>query len=330
MLRLAKALAQLKAATPEVRARAQAAVAVPLHATLDQIRAELKAGPVTISTLPPDLVADWMTTDGRVRLQVLPRAGLTDNEFLRQFAAAVQKVAPEATGAPIDTSASADTIVEAFVQAGIYSGVVIIMLLAVVLRRARDVVLTVLPVLLSGLLTFATCGLLDLPLNFTNIIALPLLFGVGVAFNIYFVMAWRAGETAMLTSSLMRAVVFSALATANAFGALWLSTHPGTASMGRLLMIALGWELLVTLVFRPALLARSPQSNPELQGSWWARPLWSVRQSIARSTKRRSRKGGSNQLNQQAGPQQLRPAPTLPPSKTGETSVIVHREAYRV
>ena len=85
------------------------------------------------------------------------------------------------------------------------------MLLAVVLRRARDVMLTMLPVLLSGLLTFATCAVLDLPLNFANIIALPLLFGVGVAFNIYFVMAWRAGETAMLQSSLMRAVVFSAL-----------------------------------------------------------------------------------------------------------------------
>ena len=87
---------------------------------------------------------------------------------------------------------------------------------------------------------------------------MPLLFGVGVAFNIYFVMAWRAGETAPLQSSLMRAVVFSALTTATAFGALWLSSHPGTASMGRLLMISLGWELLVTLLFRPALLALPP------------------------------------------------------------------------
>jgi uncharacterized protein len=283
VLRLAKALARLKAATPDVRARAQAAVAVPLQATLDQIRTELKASPLTISSLPPDLVADWMTKDGRVRLQVLPHAGRTDNESLRRFAAAVQEVAPNATGAPISTSASADTVVEAFLQAGAYSGVVIIVLMAVVLRRARDVVLAMLPALLSGLLTFATCGILGLPLNFTNIIALPLLFGVGVAFNIYFVMAWRAGETAMLTSSLMRAVVFSALATANAFGALWLSTHPGTASMGRLLMIALGWELLVTLLFRPALLARSPQGDLGFQGSWLARPLWSARQSIARS-----------------------------------------------
>ena len=256
--RLADVLNQLKAATPDVRSRAQQAVTAPLQITLDQIRAELKAGPVTAETLPPELVEDWMARDGRARLQVLPSSGRTDNEFLRQFSAAVLKVAPNATGAPINTSASGDTVVEAFLQAGAYSAVAVIVLLALVLRRVVDVMLTMAPVVLSGLLTFATCAVFDLPLNFANIIALPLLFGVGVAFNIYFVTAWRAGETAMLSSSLMRAVVFSALTTATAFGALWLSRHPGTASMGRLLMISLGWELFVTILIRPALLARPP------------------------------------------------------------------------
>jgi uncharacterized protein len=256
--RLADALDRLKAATPDVRARAQLAVTVPLAVTLEQIQTELKASPVSVETLPPELVADWMTKDGRARIQVLPSSGRTDNEFLRQFSAAVLKVAPTASGAPISTSASGDSVVEAFLQAGVYSAVAIVVLLALVLRRATDVMLTMAPIVLSGLLTFATCGVLDLPLNFANIIALPLLFGVGVAFNIYFVTAWRAGETAMLESSLMRAVVFSALTTATAFGALWLSSHPGTASMGRLLLISLGWELLVTILVRPALLARPP------------------------------------------------------------------------
>jgi hypothetical protein len=256
--RLADALDRLKAATPDVRARAQLAVTVPLSVTLEQIRTELKASPVSVETLPPDLVDDWMTRDGRARIQVLPSSGRTDNEFLRHFSAAVLNVAPNGSGAPISASASGDSVVEAFLQAGVYSAVAIVVLLALVLRRATDVMLTMAPILLSGLLTFATCGVLDLPLNFANIIALPLLFGVGVAFNIYFVTAWRAGETAMLESSLMRAVVFSALTTATAFGALWLSGHPGSASMGRLLTISLGWELLVTILVRPALLARPP------------------------------------------------------------------------
>jgi hypothetical protein len=120
-----------------------------------------------------------------------------------------------------------------------------------------------LPMLLSGLLTLGSCVLLDEPLNFANIIALPLLLGMGVAFNIYFVSAWRAGETELVHASLMRAVVFSAMTTATAFGALWISSHPGTASMGRLLMIALGWELVITLLFRPALLAQSPAGGAQ-------------------------------------------------------------------
>ncbi|MFO1080087.1 MAG: MMPL family transporter [Reyranellaceae bacterium] len=261
--KLADVLDRLRQATPERRTAAERSVALPLQVMLRQTAQMLQAGPVTLETLPRELVRDWVAADGRARIQVLPKPGIQDNDSIRRFAAEIQQVAPDATGRPISISASGDTVVSAFLQAGLYSALAITVLLAVVLRRARDVLLTLQPVVLSGLLTFATCGALGLPMNFTNIIALPLLFGVGVAFNIYFVLAWRSGETDMLQSSLMRAVVFSALTTATAFGALWLSSHPGTASMGRLLMISLGWELLVTLLFRPALLAVPPRDAAE-------------------------------------------------------------------
>jgi hopanoid biosynthesis associated RND transporter like protein HpnN len=257
-LRLASALDRLGQASPDVRAAAASAVVLPLGVMLERVRALLQAGPVTVEQLPADIVADWIARDGRARIQVFPRRELETDDGLWRFARAVQAVARDATGVPISIRAAGDSVVAAFLQAGAWSFAAIVVILAAALRRVRDVVLTMVPVLLSGLLTFATSAVLDLPLNFANIIALPLLFGVGVAFNIYFVMAWRAGETAPLQSSLMRAVVFSALTTATAFGALWLSSHPGTASMGRLLMISLGWELLVTLLFRPALLAVPP------------------------------------------------------------------------
>lgn len=263
-LRLAKAIEGLQQATPEVRAAASAAITLPLAVMLDRVRSMLQAEPVTAKSLPRDIVADWIAADGRARIQVFPRPEEETYEGLWNFARAVQKVAPDATGVPISIRAAGNTVVAAFLQAGLYSFVAIVVILAIALRHVRDVVLAMVPVVLSGLLTFASCAVLDLPLNFANIIALPLLFGVGVAFNIYFVMAWRAGERAPLQSSLMRAVVFSALTTATAFGALWLSSHPGTASMGRLLMISLAWELLVTLLFRPALLAHPPE--PALSG----------------------------------------------------------------
>ena len=260
-LRLADAIDRLQQAMPDIRASAAMAVVMPLHVMLDRIRASLQASPVTIDSLPADLVSDWIGKDGRARIQLFPKAEFRTDEGLWQFARAVQAVAPDANGVPISIRAAGDAVVASFLQAGLWSFLAITLILLAALRRVRDVVLTMVPVLLSGLLTFATTAVLDLPLNFANIIALPLLFGVGVAFNIYFVMAWRAGETAPLQSSLMRAVVFSALTTATAFGALWLSSHPGTASMGRLLMISLGWELLVTLLFRPALLAVPPRKE---------------------------------------------------------------------
>jgi predicted RND superfamily exporter protein len=115
-------------------------------------------------------------------------------------------------------------------------------------------------------LTLATCVLIRQPINFANVIAFPLLFGIGVAFQIYFVLAWRGGADNLLQSSLARGVFFSALTTGTTFGSLILSQHPGTASMGKILMISLFWTLVAALIFEPALLGppdveRRPPAN---------------------------------------------------------------------
>ena len=145
----------------------------------------------------------------------------------------------------------------------------IAVILFIALRRLRDTALVLAPLLLSAALTVLVMVLLPLPLNFANIIALPLLLGVGVSFNIYFVMNWRAGRREMLASATARAVAFSALTTGTSFGSLALSGHPGTASMGELLLISLGCTLVASLIFVPALLAAiSHPRGHEWAGSW--------------------------------------------------------------
>jgi hypothetical protein len=152
-------------------------------------------------------------------------------------------------------------VATAFVEAGVLSFIVITALLFFVLRRVRDVAITMAPIVLTGLLTMGSCVVIGQPLNFANIIALPLLFGIGVAFHIYFVMAWRSGGAHLLQSSLTRAIFFSALATATGFGSLWASSHPGTASMGKILMISLIWTLVSALLFQPALMGPPPKDR---------------------------------------------------------------------
>ena len=139
---------------------------------------------------------------------------------------------------------------------GTKAGFSIAILLWIVLRRFGDVLLTLVPLLLAGMVTLEVCVLIGMPLNFANIIALPLLLGVGVAFKIYYIMAWRSGHTNLLQSSLTRAVIWSALTTATAFGSLWLSQHPGTSSMGKLLALSLVTTLAAAVLFQPALMGK--------------------------------------------------------------------------
>jgi len=159
---------------------------------------------------------------------------------------------------------SGDTVIKAFIEAGIWALLSISILLYIVLRRVSDVLLTLVPLLLAGLLTLEITVLIDMPLNFANIIALPLLLGLGVAFKIYFVMAWRAGTTNLLQSSLTRAVFFSAMTTATAFGSLALSHHPGTSSMGKLMAISLVTTLCAAVLFQPALMGPPRKTEGEI------------------------------------------------------------------
>jgi hypothetical protein len=254
--RLADALSRLAESDEATRNKTQAIFVTPLKLVFDQLRKSLQAQPVSLNTLPANLVNSWKTKNGLQRVEVLPRGDPNDNDTLRKFASAVLVAEPTAIGGPVSILKSGDTVVRAFIHAGIWALTVIGLLLWLTLRRITDVLLTLVPLLVAGAVTLEICVLIGLPLNFANIVALPLMLGVGVAFKIYYVTAWRSGRTNLLQSSLTRAIFFSAMTTATAFGSLWLSSHPGTASMGKLLALSLGTTLAAVLLFQPALMGK--------------------------------------------------------------------------
>jgi uncharacterized protein len=254
--RLADALQKLADSNEATRNKAQEIFVSPLMVVLNQLKTALQAQPVSLNTLPPDIVSSWKAKDGLMRVEALPKGDPNDNDNLRKFASAVLAAEPTAIGGPVSILKSGDTVVRAFILAGIYALVVISLLLWITLRRITDVAMTLVPLLVAGAVTMEICVLIKLPLNFANIVALPLLLGIGVAFKIYYVVAWRSGRTNLLQTSLTRAIFFSAMTTATAFGSLWLSSHPGTSSMGKLLALSLLTTLAAVLLFQPALMGK--------------------------------------------------------------------------
>ena len=252
--RLSQQLSRLADGDIRFRQYAAYAVELPLQRDLERLRNMLQPQLVTVASLPAEIRSDWVAADGRARVEILPKGDTNDSAAMQRFASAILTVAPEAAGAPVQLLESKRTVLWAFAEAGIIAIVAIAAMLWIALRRFGDVLLTLVPLIVAGAVTMELMVLFGQALNFANVIAFPLLLGVGIAFKIYYVMAWREGRTDLLQSTLTRAVFFSALTTATAFGSLWLSSAPGMSSMGKLMALALVCTLAAAVLFQPALM----------------------------------------------------------------------------
>lgn len=238
-----------------------------LSTRLNALKAALSAGPLTVDTLPPEIRNDWIAADGKARLLVIPAGDSNDNAVLERFVVAVQSVVPEASGPAVQIYEAGRAVSNAFRTATLWAMGAMAVLLWLVLRRVIDIVMVLLPLAAAALATAAICRAFGLQLNFANIITLPLLLGIGVAFNIYFVVNWRNGISAPLQTSTARAVLFSGVVTGSTFASLALSSHIGTAGMGIMLLTGMAATLLSIFTFMPALLGPPPSSGQGAAGS---------------------------------------------------------------
>jgi len=257
--RLGRALATLmgqETVSPAKSRELETRLLGQLSGRLDTLRLSLNAAPVGIADLPPSVRERQIAPGGQARLDVFPSQDPRNHDELVRFVAAVRALAPDATGAPVVIFEAGKAVIAAFRMAAVIAVAAITVLLMLLLGRVRDAVLVFAPLILAAVLSIAASVVIGLPFNFANVIVLPLLFGLGVASGIHLVLRDRAeaGADVMATST-PRAVMFSALTTIGSFGSIAISSHPGTASMGTLLTIAISLTLLCTLLVLPALMA---------------------------------------------------------------------------
>jgi predicted RND superfamily exporter protein len=257
---LQRVVARLEtAAEPDRELRAlEDQIVATLPALLGQLAEALPARRIEIATLPDDLRDRFIASGGAQRIEVYPAEDLNSKENLEAFADAVRGAAPRAGGAAVLIVESARAIVDSLVEALGVSFIAIALFLALLWRSGRDMVLALTPLLLATTWTAATATAIGLPMNFADIIVVPLLFGMGIDSGIHLVHRHRAGglgTSDVLHTSTARSVVFSSLTTVASFASLAFSAHRGTASLGLLLTIGMSYTLLANLFVLPALLA---------------------------------------------------------------------------
>jgi predicted RND superfamily exporter protein len=106
--------------------------------------------------------------------------------------------------------------------------------------------------------------LFNLQFNLANMVAVPLIIGIGVENGIHIVHRYREegeGGPTLVAGSTGQAVALFSLTTMIGFGSLMVARYYGIFSMGLLLTIAVGSVLVASLTVLPLLLFRPASSN---------------------------------------------------------------------
>jgi predicted RND superfamily exporter protein len=134
-------------------------------------------------------------------------------------------------------------------------------------RNLRDTVLTLVPSVAGGVLLLGLMALLGLELNPLNLIALPLVFAIGIDNGIYLVSDCRkqiaAGKEAYEPSvDTVSSMLVTSLTSIVGFGSLMIASHQGMFSIGVLLALGVASSLAVSLVLMPPLLVLVARHQP--------------------------------------------------------------------
>jgi predicted RND superfamily exporter protein len=223
---------------------------------LGWLRTQKGDRPLTVEDLPPQLRERYLSSHGKVLLEVVPAVDVWERKPNEEFVAQIQKIAPGATGTPVMNLEYIDLLMKSYIQASFYAGGVILVLIFLLFRNVKDVVLTLLPLGLGILWLFGALGLFKIQLDPANIVTLPMILGIGVAYGVYVMDRYREeGGIRIFASSTGKAVVLSALTTLFGFGSMLFGQYRGLVSLGLVMSLGVIFTLISALVVLPQILA---------------------------------------------------------------------------
>jgi predicted RND superfamily exporter protein len=230
-------------------------MAADLLARLHALRASADPSPPQLADLPESLIQRFVGQHGRHLLKIYGRGNIWDMQALARFVREVRSVDPQVTGHPLQAYEASLEMKHSYEKAALYALVIIVAVLLFDFRNLRDALLAAAPLALGVLQMFGLLGLLGIPLNPANLIALPLILGIGVDYGVHIVHEYRdsRGPYRMSPSTAV-AVLVDALTTIVGFGTLMIASHQGLQSLGRVLTIGVSCCLFTSLVMLPALL----------------------------------------------------------------------------
>jgi len=226
-----------------------------LEAQLKLMADQVVDRPMTIEDVPQNIREMLIGKTGKFLVRVFPKDDIWDREPLEKFVRDVQSVAPKVTGTPLGLYEFVEILKRGYRNAALWALLVITIVILIDLRGAYATLLTILPLGVGTAWMLGSMVVFGIPFNPANIMVLPLIVGIGVAYGIYVVQRYREdGEATFYSKSTGRAVVLSGLTTIVAFASLLVGRHQGIRSLGLVMTLGVASCLIAALALLPALL----------------------------------------------------------------------------
>ena len=239
----------------------QYAVAGDLLNRLHSLRGMANPNPPDLTDLPAPFVSRFLSKNGKHLMRIYSSADIWNMDEMKEFVRKVRDIDPKATGSPLQTYEASLQMQKGFQQAPLYALLAIVFLLFFDFRSLRDTVMAMVPMFIGMVQTFGVLGLLGISLNPANMIAIPLIMGIGIDDGIHIIHDYRAqkGKRYRLNPSTAGAVLITSLTSIIGFGCMMIASHRGLQSLGRVLVIGMSCCLYCSVILLPAFL------------TWWTR-----------------------------------------------------------
>ncbi len=243
----------------------QNAVAGDLLSRLHILRGMANPNPPEWGDLPEPFVSQFISKGGKHLMRIYTRGDLWDMDELESFVNKVRSIDPKATGAPLQTYEASLQMQKGYQSASIYAFVGIFILLLIDFRSLKDTFISLIPMTMGMGQMLGILGLLGIPLNPANMIAIPLVLGIGIDDGVHITHDFRAQKGRFrMNPSTASSIVITTLTTVIGFGSLMIASHQGLQSLGRVLVIGISCCMFSSLVVLPALLVWWTKNRPDV------------------------------------------------------------------
>ena len=210
----------------------------------------------TRASLPPDIVDRFLTEDDRYVGYLFPAGDIYDTGFLERFNGASRRVSSNAIGFPVLFESHSALITSGFTVAFASAALLVFLVLLLDLRNTRHTILALIPVFVGTIWMLGLMRAFGLSFNFANLVAVPIVLGVGIDAGVHVVHRLRLeGGDGIMTavSHTGRAILIASLTTMVGFGSLVFASHRGMASLGALLLLGVAACAIAALIVLPNL-----------------------------------------------------------------------------